>query len=92
MAAELMTVEGLITKTRPGKQLQHRQSLHQQEHQLASSLSLALWLRCIHAPAECLHLLNAAGLRSLDDLLDAELTEPQLMHMVFSQMKKRKLR
>ena len=34
--------------------------------------------------------MNAAGLRSLDELLDAELTEPQLMHMGFSQMKKRK--
>ena len=34
--------------------------------------------------------MNAAGVHSLDELLDAELTEPQLMHLGFTQMKKRK--
>jgi hypothetical protein len=95
-AAAAVAASGLVVGS-GGKfvaQQQQGQEGQQQQHLMTSpsvsSLSLSVWLRAINAPMECLGLMVSAGLHSLDEMLDAELTEPQLLHMGFTQMKQRK--
>ena len=97
-AAAAVAASGLVMgsggKFVAQQQQQQGQGGQQQQHLMASpsvsSLSLSVWLRAINAPIECLGLMVSAGLHSLDEMLDAELTEPQLLHMGFTQMKQRK--
>lgn len=59
-------------------------------HHEAEAGSLPRWLRGVGAPGGCLDAFTGAGFDCVDSVVGAKLTEPQLLHLGFVQMKQRK--